>query len=361
MKDRTVCSCCLNDSSVRNIGFDENKLCNFCKAYEEKKDLFTDYARLEELFCERLERVRGKYAYDAVVGISGGKDSVYLLYQLIHKYKLKVKAFTMLNGFFSDEARKNVDSIVGELGVEHEYIEYDDAMLKTFYHYSMKHWLVPCIACSYIGYATMVNYASRVNAGMCIHGRSPEQMLRAYGKDVFTELVDAGLESIYDIDLNELYGRLLNSIGAKLDRELMIYTEEMLTKDMAKDDYREFVAYFLYHPYKESEIVDFLRKNTSWQPPAKYDHYDCRVHNAARYIYQTLEGRPHALPEISTLVRLGDISKEEGSEILCKSYIKEKPTEELDLLCRYADINKRILLLKARVYNAVMHNRHIKK
>ncbi len=351
MKSKLICQCCLNDSTVRNITFGEDGLCNFCKAYQDKKAQITDYDVLEELFCERIERIRGKYTYDAVVGISGGKDSVYLLYRLIHKYKLNVKAFTMLNGFFSEEARRNVDSIVKELGVEHEYIEYDPKLLKSFYHYSMKKWLVPCIACSYIGYATMINYASQVNAGMCIHGRSPEQMFRAYGKDVFTDLVDAGLKSIYEIDLNELYGRLLDSIGDKLDGELMKYTEEMLTKDIDKSDFREFVAYFLYHPYNEAEIVDFLRKHTSWQPPDEYNHYDCTVHNAAKYIYQIAEGRPHALPEISTLVRIGDISRAQGGLKLSECYLKSSPKEELERLCKYADVNKQTLLLKASIYN----------
>ena len=351
MKDRHICSECLNDTSVRNISFDENGRCSRCASYAAKRAELTDYERLEQLFCERIERVRGKYDYDAVVGISGGKDSVYLLYQLIHKYKLHVKAFTMLNGFFSDEARANVDSIVKEFGVEHEYIEYDEKLLKTFYHYSMKHWLVPCIACSYIGYATMINYTSKVNAGMCIHGRSPEQMFRAYGNDVFTGLVDAGLRSIYEIDLNELYSSLLGSIGEKLDGELMKYTNEMLTKDIDKGDFREFVAYFLYHEYREKDIVAFLRENTTWTPPSEYNHYDCTVHNATKYIYEIAEGRPHALPEISALIRMGDISRDEGREMLRDSYVQSVPKDELDYLCKYAGINKQALLLKAKVYN----------
>ncbi len=355
MKKRPVCANCLNDTSVRNISFDQNHTCNFCQAYDKIKPQLNDYERLEQLFVERIERVRGKYDYDTVVGISGGKDSMFLLHQLVYKYKLKVKAFTMNNGFFTDEARGNIDRLVKEFGVEHEYITYDPEMLKRFYHYSMKKWLVPCIACSYIGYASMINYASKVNAGLCIHGRSPEQMFRAYNKDVFADLVNAGLKSIDEVDINALYKKLLGGISEKLDKQLMEYASNMLFKDIDPNDFREFVAYFLYHPYNEKEIVDFLETNTSWKVKSgEYVHYDCMVHNAVRYIYQCAEGRPHVLPEVSALLRMGDISRDEAEQLMQNAWLDSVPEDELNFLCKYAGVSKKMILFKAKVYNKVI-------
>ena len=246
---RQRCTLCLNDETVRNIRFNKEGLCNFCEAYLRDRDRLTDYDRLKSLFEERIDLVRGKHAYDAAVGVSGGKDSVFVLYELTHRYNLHVKAFTMNNGFLSEEAKKNIDRLVKEFGVEHEYIDFERSLLKRFYAYSIKKWLVPCVACSYIGYASMINLASRIDAGMIVHGRSPEQMFRAYGEDVFSELVRAGLSSVKEVDLQSLYTELLGKIDKKLDKNLRDEVNKALFQDVKGDDFREFVAYFLYHPY----------------------------------------------------------------------------------------------------------------
>lgn len=345
-----ICKICLNDDSVRNISFNKDGICCFCEKYGLIKDKLSDRKTLEDLFMQRIERVRGRYDYDAAVGISGGKDSVYVLYRLVKDYGLKVRAFTMNNGFLSSKARENIDNTVSRLGVEHEYIEFDMKRLQRFYHYSMKKWLVPCIACSYIGYASMVNYASRINAGMVIHGRSPAQMIRYYDKDVYSELIKPGLLPPEDTDISALYSGLLESIEKKIDKDIMLDVREMLMKDTDKNDLREFVAFFLYHPYNERNIVEFLKKEIDWNPPEDYDHYDCTIHNAARYIYQKAEGRPHSLPEISALIRMGEITREEGSDILSSLVIKEKPKEELDRLLEFADVSGTALFLKAKAY-----------
>ena len=76
------CTRCLNDSSVRNISFDSEGVCNFCRGYERIADKLNDRQTLQRLFESRIERVRGKHRYDAALGVSGGKDSVFVLSQL---------------------------------------------------------------------------------------------------------------------------------------------------------------------------------------------------------------------------------------------------------------------------------------
>jgi len=344
------CSRCLNDKTVRNISFNEKGVCNYCVEYDKISSRLNDYKRLEKLFLNRVNKIKGKYKYDVALGISGGKDSMYVLYELINKYHLKVKTFTMNNGFLSEKAKNNIDKMIKEFKVDHEYIEFDKEMLKNIYRYSMKHFLVPCIGCSYIGYAAMINYTIKTDAGMCIHGRSPEQMLRKYGNDVFTSFVNLGLMDIEDININTEYKNILDSISTKLDDNIKCEIEKILYDGIEDKSFREFVPYFLYHEYNEEKIIKFLKEKTSWNPPKEYNHYDCEIHNAAKYIYQKAEGRAHRLPETSVLVRSGKISKEKGKEILANELI-EKPTEELDKLFKYVGLNKNSIFLKAKIYN----------
>ncbi|MCR5717545.1 MAG: hypothetical protein K6F80_00725 [Oscillospiraceae bacterium] len=348
--DRKQCVRCLNNSTVRRMSLDDSGQCCYCTRYDRIRSQLEDRERLSELFRQRIEQVRGKYPYDAAVGISGGKDSMYVLYQLVRVYGLKVRAFTMRNGFFSPQAQANTDRIVQELGVEHSYIDFDPSLLKRFFRYSMQHWLTPCIACSYIGYAAMINYTAKIGAGLCIHGRSPQQMLRYYGDDVFTGFVDAGLRPPQEVDVQALYQELLGLTGTHLDKSIAGDVRGILFDGVKAEDFREFVPFFLYHPYEESQIVQFLRENTSWSPSQDYDHYDCTIHHAAHYIYQCAEGRPHCLPEISVLVRSGKLSREEGLRLTEHARYHEKPAEALHTLCDTVGLREEPLFLKAWLY-----------
>ncbi len=350
-----TCSRCLNDQTVRNVNFDADGVCNFCHQYDQIAPQLNDYDTLSKLFRERVDAVKGKHAYDVAVGISGGKDGIFVLYQLIHQYHLKVCTFTLDNGFFSPDARRNVNRIMQGFQVEHEYIEFDREFLADIYHYSMTHFLTPCVACSYLGYVAMINYAMRRDAGFCIHGRSPEQMLRCYGNDVFTNFVNLGLKSINDINIDAEYCKILDDVAQKLNPKIAQQVRTMLYRDAESAKLREFVPYFLYHPYDEAKIIDFLQSHTQWRPPTDYNHYDCKVHNAAKYIYQTAEGRPHRLPETSVRVRRGEISQKEGQDILQQEII-DKPQAELDYLCHFARVNQTLLLLKAKTYHWI--NQH---
>ena len=345
------CNYCLNDHTVRNMHIYADGRCNYCHAFESRESQLHDYRKLEKLFMQRINAVKGKYDFDAAVGISGGKDSTYVLYKLVNDYGLKVKAFTIDNGFLSAEARKNIEKTVKEFHVEHEFITFDPELLRKVYRYSMKKWLVPCIACSYIGYATMINYTAKINAGLCVHGRGLDQMMRYYDKDTFSILVDEGLKNYEDTDIVSLYNKILESINQKLGRGMRASVEEMLFKDVKRDDFREFVAYFLYHPYDKNEVIKFLEQNTSWRvKAAEKEHYDCEIHNAAKYIYQCAEGRPHSLPELSVQIRNHQITKQEARVILDNQTYTEEPTKELNRLRDYVGLSKRALLTKAKIY-----------
>lgn len=348
------CVRCINDHTVRHMAYDADGVCVYCRNYERIRTRLSDRKFLEERFLERIEAVRGKYAYDAAIGISGGKDSVYVLHELVRKYGLHVKTFTLLNGFFSEQARKNVDRLVAEFDVEHEYISFPSELLQRFFRHSVKHWLTPCIACSYLGYAAMINYTVKIDAGICIHGRSPQQMLRYYGDDVFTPLIDAGLQPLSELNLNALYENLLSSIESRMNPQLLRDVKEILYEDISGKPFREFVGYFLYHDYDEAEIVRFLKANTAWTPDENYDHYDCAVHNAAHYIYQCAEGRPHCLPEVSVLVRSGKCTPEEALAMVEAARLSRKPKEELKLLCDTVGLRQTPIFMKCGIYRTLV-------
>ena len=72
--------------------------------------------RLQSIFEKRLDAVRSKKrAYDCMVPVSGGKDSMYVLYVCSKIYNMKVLAFNYDNGFQSPGAVKNMEKAVAIL------------------------------------------------------------------------------------------------------------------------------------------------------------------------------------------------------------------------------------------------------
>lgn len=350
-----TCKLCLNNSTVKHIKFDKDGICNFCKTYEKEYDKWHDFNKLKEIFEKKLNDVKGKYTYDVCVPFSGGKDSTYVLYKLVKEYDLKIKTFTLDNGFLSKEAKEKIDTIVKDFNVDHEYIALEESLIKEIYHFIVGKYLSPCIACSYMGYALMINYTTKFDAGLCIHGRSRAQMFRGYfeeSKDTFKPFLDVALLDSKDIDLEKLYDNVLGKIDKFIDKTLASKMKEALLKDVQNKDFREFVGYFIYHDYNLDDVVNTISNNTVWKPKKDIEHFDCLIHNGAKYIKDIIAKRPHSLPEISYLIRDKKITKEEGILLLEKEkqVDEEVCQEELNLMCSFMNLNKKKLLLKAKIY-----------
>lgn len=352
MKNKS-CKCCLNNYTVKKIKLDENGKCNYCSTFDEYYDTLHNYDELEKLFLKKINNKEG-YKYDCAVGFSGGKDSTYVLYKLVKEYNLNVYAFTLDNGFLSNEAKNRIDDIVKTLGVKHEYVECDTILLKKIYKAIVSKYLSPCIACSFLGYAVMINQASKVNAKVTIHGRSTYQMFRNFSNDVddvFKPFIFAGLEE--EIDLNKLYANVLNKIELLVDKELKEEIESKLLKDAYEKGFREFVAYFLYHEYNKQDVVNFLLENNIWKYENEVEHFDCLIHYGAWYLKSLIARRNHELPEYSVMIREGHITKEEAINEMNErkeNIDKERAIKELKMFCEYCDVNYHKIMLKAKLY-----------
>jgi N-acetyl sugar amidotransferase len=121
-KEYQVCSSCIMDTSVPDISFDQNGVCNFCKQYHNQisKDLYQDeegQARLEKL-VSKIKKRGEKREYDCLIGISGGVDSSYVAYLVKKKYGLRPLALHLDNGWNTELSVANVEQIVKRLDID---------------------------------------------------------------------------------------------------------------------------------------------------------------------------------------------------------------------------------------------------
>jgi hypothetical protein len=119
------CTKCILPETFPGIEFDENGVCNYCLNYEPVK-----------VFGEKeFERVLSKYInkgekYDCIVPISGGRDSSFVLHQMVKRYKMRVLTLTVDSGAILPEGCRNIKRVTEVLNVEHVWLK-DEKQIET--------------------------------------------------------------------------------------------------------------------------------------------------------------------------------------------------------------------------------------
>lgn len=376
-----MCSRCVLPDTYRNITFDRQGVCNYCRTYDEVRARLTDWDRLGRLRDERIARVRGKQTYDALIGISGGKDSSWIALQLSRRHGLNVLGFTFDNGFLTDYARDNIRRVADRLGIDHFFHETDWGLHKQFYASAVRWFGTPCFGCSYSSYAFSYKLGFERGIPLVVHGRSRPQMFRellAGSPDPFLPMVRLNINP-YHRESN-----LRASLEAKRRMETFLdmairergmrerfYQEFFPPVDriMGAETLPEFIGYFLYQPYDERALMDELESEIGWQRPDEADlltHPDCAIHDAAAYIHKQVNRYPLLSFELSVMIREGQMSREEALDRLAKepgeSFV---PEDTLDYMCGRLDVPRSALpwiwarlRLRNRVRNRLLRTRN---
>lgn len=114
------CTYCILPHSTRGLSFDEEGVCDICIMQKELRKTAGDVEEGRGDVERTIEKIRelgiGK-KYDCLVGLSGGRDSSYLLYQLVRVHKLRCMAAYYRTPFTSEVIEENVQRIITHLDV----------------------------------------------------------------------------------------------------------------------------------------------------------------------------------------------------------------------------------------------------
>ena len=130
---KTICTRCIYDSTVPNISFDEAGVCNYCRQIEGLDREYPTGPEGERRLAQMIEDMKksgvGK-KYDAIIGVSGGCDSSYLVHRM-HAAGLRLLAVHFDNTWNSTIATENIHNLLEKLNIDLFTIvvdnkEYDD-------------------------------------------------------------------------------------------------------------------------------------------------------------------------------------------------------------------------------------------
>ncbi len=145
-----VCNRCVLPQAPPDIVLDATGMCNICANYDAEQAQATKGERglLETDFLKILDKYRGKHEYDCLCMLSGGKDSTAALYYIKERYKLKPLVFTFNHGFVPDEHIDSARKTVDKLGVD--FIYFQTTFMKDMFRkiVESKSKVVICPVCS---------------------------------------------------------------------------------------------------------------------------------------------------------------------------------------------------------------------
>lgn len=118
------CKKCILPSHLPNMTLDKRGHCHYCREFEKHyaKSSAVSAEEMKKRFETLVERLRRKKGYQCLVPLSGGKDSSYVLYEIVKTYHLKALAYNFDNGFRHPQAVRNIEKMVNRLGVD--FVEY---------------------------------------------------------------------------------------------------------------------------------------------------------------------------------------------------------------------------------------------
>tara|TARA_B100000780_G_scaffold96880_1_gene67580 strand:+ start:5484 stop:6638 length:1155 start_codon:yes stop_codon:yes gene_type:complete len=161
--DYEICTRCIFDKTIPNIAFDAEGVCSYCAQIDELADRFPNDGRgafkLQEIVDRMKQAGKGK-KYDAIIGVSGGCDSSYLMHLMKAKYGLRLLAVHFDNTWNSTIATENIHALTDALDIDlFTYVvdatEFDDLIL-SFLKSGVRDIETP----TDIGLATTMNIAA---------------------------------------------------------------------------------------------------------------------------------------------------------------------------------------------------------
>ncbi len=313
------CSRCISDTSCPGIKFDNYGVCNFCHLHDKWVKLYPNNFHGQSIWEKKLNKIKidgkGK-KYDCVVGISGGRDSTYLLHLVSTKYKLRPLAVHFNDGFDNPVGGENMINITKKLGIELRTITSDWREAKDLKISFLKASVPELNEGTDVGIAaSCYGVAYKENISHIIYGQSFRTegikpiswsyMVGDYLKDVQHKFGSVKLRAFQPDNPNYHLGW----------KELFYYS---IIKGIKVH------SPLYYENYIRKEAEEIIKREYNWVYPGAH-YYDDLYWSLITYVHRVKFNIDFRLNAYSALVRDGQMDREWAIEAVKKPYVMEDP------------------------------------
>ncbi len=336
MKNRTICSNCVMDTTDSKIVFDINGFCDHCVNFLNKTK-----KQWEKLTSNKLKKItdnikldKKKSEFDCILGLSGGIDSSYLLHKIVSEYNLSPLVFHVDAGWNSQISSNNIQRLVEKLKLElfTEVINWKEMkdLQISFFKSGVPHIDTPQ---DHAFFATMYRFANKYKINYILTGanlstecvRNPKEWM--YYQSDNTQLIDIhkkfGNEKLLTFPLTSV---LWHKVYLPYIKNIKV------------------IKPLDYINYNKKDAVEELKNIYGWQPYAQ-KHFESRFTQFYEkyWLYERF-GFDTRKVQLSSLILTDQISRDEALEVLKKKPYDEK-TIHLDIkfICDKLEISEKDL------------------
>lgn len=332
------CRRCGLPSNFPDATFDDD-LCSLCQDYDSYRTKVDEYFKdLNELRTVAAsikgEANRNRQAgqtsqYDCLVLLSGGKDSTYMLYQVV-ALGLNPLVFTLDNGYISPSALANCRRVCQHLGVDLEVGSTEH--MNEIFRDSLDRFANVCNGCFKTIYTLSMNLAKANGIGYIVTGLARGQLFETRLSDMYNHRIfDVDQIDEYVLEARKAYHHIDDAVSQLLDVEA--FADDRIFDEV------QFVDFYRYADVALDEVLRFLTEETPWsRPPDTGRSTNCLINDVGIHIHNHERGfHNYALP-YSWDVRLGhkerdaamdelddDIDLDFVNEVLVEIGYKPKP------------------------------------
>lgn len=324
-----ICNKCVLPQSFPMISFDGNGVCNYCH----------DYEKFVPKGAEELRNTLNMFRnadsdFDCIVGSGGGRDSVYVIHQLVTEYGMRVLMVTFDWGLMTPEAHRNWERISRILNVKHIIVNPDTDKVKRHIATNIKAWLrrpqlgmIPIFTAADKTMGVHINkIARKYNIRLVVSGTNRYETTHfrtAFCGINETESGRRGSANITNQDKIRLllwfvsqYVRNPKYVNASLPEMTKSFLSHYIT-NLSRGITKIF--FYDYVPWQEETVLSTIRKDVDWESPKdtiltwRTDDGTAPFYN---YLYYTVAGFTENDTFRSNQIRQGVLTKEKALQLV---------------------------------------------
>lgn len=314
MIEQQVCTKCIQNETVPGISFDDKGVCNYCHLHDELCKIFPNDDRGSEKLKQIIDNIKlqaKNKEFDCVVGISGGRDSIYLLYNAVKVWKLRVLAVHSDDWFDNPIATENMKKAVEKLKVKFVNVKYPLELACELKRDFLK------ASTPDLNMGTDIAIATALYATAYKYGVKNILIGQSFRTEGIKPLEWAFFDGKYLKTVHNMFGKISlpkwtpENPTYNLDlREMFFYTVVKGIKTFTPNYYINYIR-------KEAEEI--IKKELDWVYPGAH-YFDDLYHSFIAYVHRTKFHINMNINSDSALIRSGQMTRQEGLERLTKPY-----------------------------------------
>ena len=342
-----TCTRCLIKETVDSITFDDTGICSVCRQVEFKKEEIDWDERAHQLETIIGEH-RNKGLYDCIVPYSGGKDSVFQLWYIVKKLKLKPLVVRYNHWGYRPLVDENNTKVFKQLGVDVIELTTNFHVVRELMLESLKRRGDFCWHCHTGIFSYPMRIACKFKIPLIIWGEPTGEYASFYSYDEKEEVNEERFNRFVNLGINaEDMRNILKEKDSKSSwdkRDFLPFTYP--SRKELRELKCESVLLGHFIPWDVKKQVKIIKDELGWKGdevegiPEIYDYekVECFMQGVRDYLKFLKRGIGRTNHLVGIDIRNNRMSRKEGIRLM-KQYDGKRP-HSLDLFLNFLDLDE---------------------